>query len=379
MIIKNGKVLNDDYVFVDANVKTEGDKIEKIANCKTCACEGEVIDATDCYVVPGLVETHFHGALGKNFVNDDLDSYEIVSRYEAKNGTTSILPTLSAAPKAKLLSRLDYMKSCMDKDIPDCAKMYGVHLEGPFFAEKYKGAHLPENIRNTDVNEFNELVERGGGIVKIMTLAPELPNADDVIKAGVKSGVCISMGHTNATYEQALHAIECGVKQGTHLFNAMRPLNHRDPGTVGGVLLSDIKAEIICDFFHVHGDVVKMVYDIKGREKINMITDSEVGTGLPDGDYNVNGRVLTVKDKKTYTEDGTIAGGSTVLLDGVKNVVSKGVPLEDAIMMASKNPAETIGAYDKIGSLKEGKSADILVLDKELNLKHVIMRGKLLF
>ncbi len=158
----------------------------------------------------------------------------------------------------------------------------------------------------------------------------------------------------------------------------MSPLHHREPGTVGALLESDARCELICDFFHVNPGAIKIVYKIKGADKINMITDDEMSTGLPDGKYLVNGRYLTVEDGKTYTEDGTIAGGTSCMLDGVKNLVSIGIPLEDALKMATKNPAETVGIYDRTGSITVGKTADMLILDDELNLKQVILRGKLL-
>jgi len=374
MLITGGKVLNDEFKFIDADVLIKDDKIEKIGNI-----QGEVtINADGCFVVPGFIDTHMHAAVGKTFIDFDDDTYEKVASFEAKNGTTSLVPAISAAPKEKLLSCVEYMKECTKTEKDGCARIFGMHMEGPFFAEKYKGAHLPENIRDTDVNEFKEYVAAAEGCIKIITLAPELPGADDVIKEAVKENVCVSIGHTNATYEEALHAIEVGAAQGTHLFNAMSPMSHRAPGTVGAMLLSNARVELICDFFHVHKDVVKMVYDIKGADNINMITDSEVGTGFPDGEYQVNGRKIIIKDRKTYTSDGTIAGGTSCMIDGIRNLVSIGIPLEDACKMASKNPALTVGIYDKTGSLTAGKIADIVILDENYNIKNVILRGKII-
>ncbi|MBO4941363.1 MAG: N-acetylglucosamine-6-phosphate deacetylase [Clostridia bacterium] len=375
MIIKGGKVLNGNFEFIDADILTDGQRIEEIGkidgNCD--------IDASGMYVIPGFIDTHMHSSLGKNFVDYDDETYGVVAKFQAENGTTALVPALSAAPKQKLLDRIEYMVEASKRDDKGLAKVYGFHLEGPFFSEKYKGAHLPENIRDTDPEEFMEYVKAGGEAFKIITLAPELPNADEVIKLAVENNICVSLGHTNATYEQVRHAVDIGASQGTHLFNAMSALTHRAPGTVGGLLCSDARVEIIGDFFHVHGDVVKMVYDLKGKDKINIITDSEIGTGMPDGEYMVNGRKITVTDKKTYTEDGTIAGGTSVLLDCVRNLYSAGIPMEDICTMVSKNPAQTVGIYDKTGSLEEGKMADIVILDKDLELKHVVLRGELLF
>lgn len=373
MIIKNGNVLNDNFEFMKSDVSVNGSKIDKIGE----SIDGDnVLDATNCYVVPGFVDTHMHGALANTFIDYTDDTAKIISEYEAKNGTTSLVPAISAAKREKLEKVCAHMNKCVGFSNENAAEIHGFHLEGPFFSVKYKGAHLPENIRIPSVEELSAYVGISGKNIKILTIAPELDNAEETIKYAVSKGICVSVGHTDATYEDVVNAEKWGATQATHLFNAMSALNHRQPGTVGGALGSDgIKCEIICDFFHVHPTVVKMAYKIKGRDKINMITDSEVGTGLADGEYDVNGRKIIVKNNQTRCEDGTIAGGTTCLIDGVRNLASIGIPLEDACMMASKNPALAAKIYDKTGSITVGKNADILILDKELNLKKVILRG----
>ena len=374
MVIKNGTVLTDNFRFTKTDIQFSDKTITKIESDIACDCD--IIDATDCYVIPGLIDTHMHGAVGESFIEFNNDTYEKIASYEAYMGTTSLVPALSAAQQEKLLNCIEYMKSFSDKDIDNCAALRGIHMEGPFFSIKYKGAHLPENIRTPNIDELASYCEKADGFIKILTLAPELPNAEEVIKYAVSNKICVSAGHTNASYEDIMNAITWGASQGTHLYNAMSAMNHRNPNAVGGLLSSNAKCELICDFFHVHPAVVDITLKLKGSEKINMITDSEVGTGLPDDVYVINGRTLTVKDKKIYTEDGTIAGGCTCLIDGVRNLVSIGIPLADAVKTASKNPAETIGEYDKVGSLSVGKIADILILDKSLSIKQVILRGK---
>ena len=376
MVIKNGLVLSDDFKFGNIDLQFCNDTITKISN--DINDDPDIIDATNCYVIPGLIDTHMHGAMGESFLEFKDGTYEKIAAYEASMGTTSLVPALSAAPREKLLRCIEYMTSLSNKKTDGCASLCGIHMEGPFFALKYKGAHLPENIRTPDVDELASYCSAADGFIKIITLAPELENAEEVIKYAVKNNICVSAGHTNATFEDILNAVSWGATQGTHLYNAMSAMNHRNPNAVGGLLYTNTKCELICDFFHVHHAVITITLRLKGIDKINMITDSEVGTGLPDNNYVINGRTLTVKDKKTYTEDGTIAGGSTCLIDGVRNLVSIGIPLADAVKTATKNPAETINKYDKIGSLSVGKTADILIVDKELNLKQVILRGKTL-
>ncbi len=376
MWIKNGLLLNDSFSFEYADIKLEGSNIAKIGKW----AEEEFIDATGCYVVPGFVDTHMHAAMGKLFIDYEEDTADVICEFEAKNGTTSLIPAISAAPTEKMVGCISYLRRFTNKGYPGRAMIRGIHLEGPFFAEKYKGAHLPKNIRYPSVDEYKELHQAAGEDFKIITMAPELPGADDVIPLAVADGVCVSAGHTDATAEQMKHAFSLGVSQGTHTFNAMRGIGHREPGTAGALLVEEnAVCELISDFVHVCPDIIKMVYRLKGRDKISLITDSEVGTGLPDGVYEVNGRTLTVKEGVTRTEDGTIAGGSTCLITCVRNMVSLGVPLEEACQMATKNPATAAGIYDMCGSLTVGKHADILVLDKELNLKHVILRGELLY
>lgn len=373
MWIKGGMLLNDSFQFERADLLTEGEQIAKIGDCND---ETAFIDASNCYVVPGLIDTHMHGAQGKTFLDFEQSTYETIAAFEAKNGTTSLVPALSAAKTEKLIGAISYLRGCAESLPPHCAAIYGIHLEGPYFSEKYKGAHLPENIRTPDIDELNRFLHAAGNMLKIMTLAPELTGADAVIKRACEANVCVSAGHTDASYEEMQHAFSVGVTQGTHLFNAMRPLSHREPGTVGALLAEqDIKCELICDFVHIHPEIIKLVYQIKGRAKINLITDSEIAAGMPDGEYEVNGRTLHVQDKKIYTEDGSLAGGYACLIDCVRNLVSIGIPLEDACMMASKNPAQTVGIFQKIGSLTPGKIADVLVLNRDLSIKCVVMRG----
>ncbi len=377
MYIKNGTVLTDAFVFEKADVCTEGECISQIGSVQTSE---QGIDATDCYVVPGFVDTHMHAAYGKLFIDYEEDTASVISAFEAKNGTTTLIPAISAAPTAKMLGCIAYLRKFTNRAIPECAMIRGIHLEGPFFSEKYKGAHLPENIRYPSVEEYRILKDASGDDLKILTMAPELPGAEKVIPLAVSEGVCISAGHTDATAEEMKKGFAWGVYQGTHTFNAMRGINHREPGSAGALLMEEnATCELICDFVHVNPEIIRMVYKLKGKDKISLITDSEVGAGMADGQYKVNGRILTVKDRVTRTEDGAIAGGSSCLIECVRNVVSLGIPLHEACQMATKNPAVAAGVYDMCGSLTVGKHADILVLDKELSLKHVILRGELLF
>ncbi|MBR5271323.1 MAG: N-acetylglucosamine-6-phosphate deacetylase [Clostridia bacterium] len=367
----NAKVLGDDFTFKNASVEVENGVFTKIDESNST---GD-IDVEGKYIIPGLIDTHMHSAMGKTFIDFDDETNDIIFGLEAKMGTTSLCPAISAAPTKKMLGCIKNLVEYERKD--GSARCMGIHLEGPYFAVEYKGAHLPENIRKPTVEETKTLIEAGKGMVKIITMAPELEGAKESIELLRENNVVVSIGHTNATYEQAIKGIDMGATQSTHTFNAMSGLNHRKPGTVGAVLGDDrVKCEFICDFFHVSPHVVKMAYKLKGEDNINIITDSELGTGLGDGEYEVNGRKIIVKNGETRTEDGTIAGGTSFLIDGVRNMVSIGVPLESAVKMASLNPAKTLGEDDKIGSIKEGKWADFIILDNDLNICDVYIGGE---
>ncbi len=371
MKIYNANVLCDDFTFKKASVEVENGVFTKIDESNST---GD-IDAESKYIIPGLIDTHMHSAMGKTFIDFDDETNDIIFSVEAKYGTTTLCPAISAAPTEKMV---DCMKNLTGyKREKNQARCMGIHLEGPYFAVEYKGAHLPINIRKPTIEETKTLIKEGEGMVKIITMAPELEGAEETIKYLRENNVVVSIGHTNATFEEAIKGVDMGATQSTHTFNAMTPLNHRKPGTVGAVLSDErVKCEFICDFFHVSKDVIKLAYKLKGDDKINMITDSELGTGMSDGEFIVNGRKIIVKNKETYTEDGTIAGGTSFLIDGVRNLVSIGIPLESAVKMASINPAKTLGADDRIGSIKEGKWADFIVLDKDLNICEVYIAGE---
>ena len=370
MILK-GNILNESFKFQKGEVHIENRTITDII------FNDNIIE--ECYIVPGFIDTHMHGAMGDEFFNCNFTNSKKIMEFEAQNGTTSLIPAISAAPKKKLLECAEFMKILCETDIESHAKIYGIHMEGPFFAPEFKGAHAISNIRNSNVDEFKEIMEKCGGYLKIMTIAPELNGSEETIKYAVKNGVVMSMGHTNATFEDSAKGAQWGITRATHLFNAMSPLHHREPGAVGGGLYNDkIKCEVICDFFHVRPEVIKLIYNLKGSDGIIMITDSVSGTGLSDGEYTLSGRTFTVKNGESRFPNGTICGGSSCLIDGIRNLVSIGIPLNECIKTATKNPAIDAGIYDKVGSITKGKIADVVVLDKNLDIKKIILRGKVI-
>jgi len=372
MIIKNALILDENFRFVNSDIEFS-DKINKI---EATIEGGEEFDANDCYVVPGFIDTHIHSCAGRSFMEATPDAYKVITDALAKHGTTGVCPTISTTPPDVMMNTMRGMADAINKG--GCSsKLVGIHFEGPFIGGS-TGALAPGLEVKPSIEAFEKYYEACGGHLKIMTIAPEVEGTAKVISHAAERGVKMSIGHTGADVDTAKRGFEYGITRATHLYNAMSGLHHRNPNVVGAVLASDnIEAELICDFFHIHPDVVKATYKLLGADRITVVTDAEVGAGMPDGTYmGSSGRYLTVRDGKTYTDDGIICGGTSFMLDCVKNLVSIGIPIENAVKMASYNPARAAGVDCETGSLALGKCADLLVLDKNLNLVKVFVDGR---
>lgn len=375
MILKNAVVIDEYFKQNRLDIKIENEYIVNIGE----RLEGEAFDLSGMYIVPGFIDTHIHGAYGVEMAEagTTVQQLNAVSKFEASQGVTCFAPTVRILPLDEMcaaIERIAFIKQT------DGAKIGGIHVEGPFVSETYKGALLKEYIYKPGVEIIKRFYEAGGGLVKLLTMAPELEGAEATIQYAASNGIVVSIGHTNASYEQTEKAIAWGVSQATHTFNAMRPLNHRDPSALGAVLTNEnVTCELICDFIHLHPAIVKMVYKLKGDDKINVISDSCAAAGKSDGEYIVGGQKRYVKDGVVRTSDGTIAGSAKTVYDGVKNLINIGIPIESAIKMASVNPAKTLGIEAETGSIQVGKCADLVVLDKEFNVKYTFVNGKAVF
>lgn len=376
MILKNANVLEGQWTFLEGDLRIIDNKIAEIGNLEPLENE-EVFDCEGKFLVPGLIETHFHGAMGED--SDALTSktFSTFSKFFESQGITSFVPGLSSNSDDYIEDFL-VKSSHYIKNQKDGSKMVGVYLEGPFISYERRGGHNPEMLQPPSSEKIKKWHELSGGIIKKTIVSPELNGAEEFIKECVNCGIVAEIGHSAASYEQALKAIDCGATLATHIFNGMEPLNHRNPGVLGAVLSDDsITCELICDFGHVSAPVVKMAIRAKGVDKINVVSDSMVAAGLSDGTYkHFDGRTVNVKNGLSYTENGTITGSACTILDGVRNLVSIGIPLESAVKMASYNPARTVGIESKTGSIEVGKLADLVLLDKDLNLCGVWINGK---
>lgn len=371
MILKNGKVLNESFAFEACDIAVENGKIVKIG--KNLDGYGEEIDIQGKKVIPGYIDIHMHGGVGVGASNADLESYKKLSKHLAESGTTAYLITTLTQPEDKLLCQMKTAKEAVSEK-GFGAELLGVNMEGPYLSPARKGAHREEWLKTPEELDFDKANEASGGNILIVTVAPETDGALDFIKKN-SGKVKISLGHTAADYDTCNKAFENGAKLVTHIFNAMPSVHHRDLSLIASAFESDAMVELISDGVHIKGSVVKMAYKMFGPDRIIVINDTEIVEGLPDGEYlSASGKVI-VSNKVARLEDGTIAGGATSMHDCVKNLISWGIEEENAVKMATYNPAKLLGIKEK-GIIKEGADADLNIIDEDFNLSSVYVNGE---
>ena len=315
------------------------------------SADGKTYDASGCYVIPGLTDVHFHGCMGKDFSDADPEGLEIMAKYELSQGVTQICPAGMTLLEDQLTRVCQVAAAHRDANKPG-AELSGINLEGPFLSMAKKGAQNGDWLHAPDVDMFRRLMAASKGLVKLVSVAPEEPGA--------------------------MEAFRLGARQVTHLFNAMPPFSHRAPGVVGAALDTPLcNVELICDGIHIHPAVVRAVFKMFGPKRVILISDTMRAAGMSDGDYTLGGQAVTVKGKLATLADGTIAGSVTNLMNCMRTAVSFGIPLEDAVWAAAVNPARAIGIFSRMGSLEPGKRANVVVLDRNLELKDVFFRGEL--
>ena len=337
---------------------------------------GPTIDAAGCYVIPGLIDLHFHGCVGHDFCDGSEEAIDAIARYQASRGVTAICPATMTYPEDVLGPIMDAAAAYEAKR--DGAALVGINMEGPYISPDNIGAQNPAYLHLPDEAMFRRLQERSGNLIKLVDVAPEVEGALDFI-ASVAPEVRVSIAHTQADYDAACAAIEAGARQMTHLCNAMPPLHHRKPGPIGAAFdHPEVTPELIADGVHIHPSMVRLLFAAFGGDRIILISDSMMATGLDDGEYSLGGQDVTVRGNLATLHDGTIAGSATDLMACVRVAVrDMGVPLDVAVRAASANPARALGIEGERGGIDIGKVADAVVLDEDLNVKHVIVRGEL--
>lgn len=366
----------EDGVFVSAENFKENAQVvnDSCADYKTQSTD-DVLDGEGCYAIPGLIDIHFHGCMGADFCDGTPESIQTIANYEASQGITTILPATMTLPEEDLMQ---IMKNAASYNAAQGAILAGINMEGPFISPLKKGAQAPEHIRKPDVKLFQKLQKEANGLIKLCDIAPEEDGAFEFISE-LKDEVKISFAHTAADYDTAKKGYDLGACHATHLYNAMSPFAHRDPGVVGAASDSEhVHVELICDGIHVHPATVRATLEMFGEERVVMISDSMRATGLSDGEYTLGGQAVRVVGKlATLASDGAIAGSCTNLMDCVRTAVKEmHIPLEIAVGCATINAAKSVGIYDKYGSLTEGKVANVVLLNQDLSLKAVIIKGE---
>ncbi|WP_202711151.1 N-acetylglucosamine-6-phosphate deacetylase [Sporosalibacterium faouarense] len=340
----------------------------------------KVIDLGLYKAIPGLIDLHIHGANGFDVMDCSYEALNEISKYLARYGVTSFLATTLTAPLRKIKDALINVKESLDKEL-DGAVLLGTYLEGPYLTEKHKGAHPAEYMRSLNQEEIANLINLSNNTIKIMTVAPDKENSNQVIKYLRENNINVSIGHTNATYDETMEAFDSGANIGVHTFNGMRGLHHREPGVVGAIMNHEkAYAELIADNIHVHPSVMNILYKIKGTERICLISDCMRAGGLPDGEYMLGELEVIVKDSIAKIETGSLAGSTLKLIDAIRNIVNAtGIDIFEGIKMATLTPASVINFNHEIGSIKENKKADIAIVDNDLNVVMTIVGGKIVY
>ena len=373
--IINGKIILKDRIVED-RVLLISDVIEGIVKSDAIPDDAEIIDACGGYVSPGLIDLHIHGYLGKDVCDGEEESIRTISKGLLANGVTGFLPTTMTEDMKVITKALEVCSSLKEESKDwDGSTIIGCHAEGPFISESKKGAQDAKYILKPDA----EFVRKYKDIIKIITLAPETDTEDfSAIREMCRdTDVVVSMGHTSADYETAMESTTVGVRHATHLFNAMTPLAHRAPGVVTAVMNSDVSCELIVDTFHVSTSLYDMLWKLKGR-KLCFITDCLPAGGLPEGEYTLGGQKIIYRGIVCRLEDGTVAGSVLHLNKGVWNVyTNSSIPLWECVNGASLNPAVTLGIDKTKGSIDVGKDADVIITDREFNVKKTIIGGKI--
>ena len=366
MIIKGGKVFQEDGSFLEQALYINDHRLVDKAEYQD---DEKVIDAEGLLVLPGLVDIHSHGAAGEDFSDGNPEGLKKILQYEKRCGITSYCPTSMTFPKERLRQIFASIKGAQTEE---GAKVVGINMEGPFLDPAKKGAHVEKWIAAPDVAFVRELNQDVDGLVRLVTLAPNMDGAEEFIKE-MHEEVCISLGHTAADYDCASRAMKLGAHHVTHLYNAMQPFGHRAPGLIGAAMDDpECMVEMICDGYHIHPSAIRAAFRLFGPERVILISDSMRATGMENGTYELGGQEVTVKDRKAVLKDGTLAGSATNLYGCMCKAVEFGIPLEQAIMAATANPARSIGIFDRVGSIRIGKQADLLLVSENLELKRVI-------
>jgi N-acetylglucosamine-6-phosphate deacetylase len=358
----DGRVVTPDGVIERGYVEVDGPLITSV---------GPGGAGADRWIVPGFVDMHNHGGGGHTFTTGDPDDARDAAAFHLRHGTTTLLASLVSSP-------YELMRDATAAFAPLVAEgvLAGIHYEGPYLSQARCGAQNPAYLREPSVDELSTLLELGGGAVRMVTIAPELPGALDAIKLLVSHGVVAALGHTDATYEATLAAVAAGGSVGTHVFNGMRPPHHREPGPVFALLgAAGVVCELVADGIHLHDGTLAFAASVTGPARAALVTDAMAAAGMPDGEYELGGQRVLVADRVArLTRDNSIAGSTLTMDAALRQAVHAGIPMADAVRMASTTPAAALG-LNAVGALLPGRRADLALLNTSLEVEQVIHNG----
>lgn len=378
MRVLRGMVYTDRMCFEPGEVVIDGEQIEKVEQCDAGALTEK---ETQTYILPGLVDIHFHGCAGYDFCDGTAEAVRAIASYEMTHGTTTICPATMTLSEEQLLEICAAGAAAAETEvlpegIPVKDVLRGIYLEGPFISMEKKGAQNPAYIHKPDLAMLRKLQQAAKGMIRMAVVAPEEEGAMELIREGAGE-FRFSIAHTCADYETAKEAMEAGAHHVTHLYNAMPPFTHRKPGVIGAAAENEeTRVELICDGIHIHPCVVKSTFKLFGAERMVLISDSMMATGMEDGEYALGGQPVIVKGNRALLKDGTIAGSATNLYDCMRTAIQMGVPKEEAVRAATCNPAQAVGLSEECGVLRPGRRADILLADGDFALLEVIKSGR---
>jgi N-acetylglucosamine-6-phosphate deacetylase len=390
-VIHAGRILTPEEEISDGIIVVEGSKIAALGHRDEIRVPPDAVDyvAGGMTVVPGFVDVHIHGAGGHDVMEANARSLDRIASTVARHGTTSLVATTVTAPVEDTCHSLEgiarYIRAHeipkdegeeKQENTKPSAEFLGIHLEGPFISKARRGVHPTDSIARPSVEILQKFLDAADGLVKIVTVAPEIPGATELIEYAVAAKVIAAIGHTDADYAQARAAIQAGARHAVHMYNAMRPFSHRDPGVIGAILTDpEITAEVIADGVHVDGAAIQVLLGCKGFDTVLLVSDGIAATGMPDGNYRLGNFEVTVKDGVARNSEGKLAGSTLTLDRALRELVALGVPLKDAVRMATILPARRLGLGGKKGMIAVGADADLVALTPDLRVSGVMTRG----
>ncbi|WP_231597634.1 N-acetylglucosamine-6-phosphate deacetylase [Bacillus sp. SA1-12] len=374
--ISNVQIVTEDSLISNGTVIVKDGKIQNVTTRnEALPSDIECIDGNGHLLIPGMIDLHIHGANGHDMMDGSVNSIYEVSKACAESGCTSFLATSVTSSLDKLLTMISNVKKAIGNE--PGAQITGLHLEGPYLNPKRKGMQNEDFLRHPDLEEMEKILVHSGDLVKMVTIAPELPGGIELVKELKAKGIIVALAHSDATYEEAKAAFQLGASHVTHCFNGMRPIHHREPGLIIAAFEGDhVSLQAIVDGIHLHPAIVRLMHRMKGPEGVALITDALQAMGLGDGDYLFGGHQVKVENGVARLKDGTLASSTVKMNEALKKAVESGIPLWDAVMMATRTPADILGLKTK-GRIAANADADLVLLDEKFNVKWTMICGKI--